>query len=405
MEAGPDGPAPAYPGWLPVLLGFLTAVGPIATDMYLPAFPALERSLGSGEGSAQITLATWFIGLSVGQLTQGALADRFGRRRPLMVATVLFTLASAGCALAPDLGTLAVMRFFAGFSGSASMVIPRAVVRDLADGHDAARLMAKLMLVMGAAPILAPTLGGAVLSFGSWRTIFWIATAYGAICAALVIAVLPETLPARHRLRVGLSGMIQRYVSVARDRVFLNYTLVAGFGMFGMFAYIGGSSPVLIERYHFSPAQYGVLFGLSAGSFIGMSQASPWLLRRYGGDALLRVATLVYLASASAMAFCAAFAIGGVYGIVPPMMVTMASMGIIMPNATVGALSRHAAQAGSASAFMGTLTFILAALSGVLVGVFADGTARPMAALLVLGAVASTLLNASRRGMSRSGRR
>ncbi len=386
-----------YPAWLPLLLGFLTAVGPIATDMYLPAFPALERSLGSGEGSAQITLATWFIGLSVGQLTQGALADRFGRRRPLMVGTILFALSSAGCALAPNLAVLAAMRFFAGFSGSASMVIPRAVVRDLADGHDAARLMAKLMLVMGAAPILAPTLGGAVLSVGSWRTIFWIAAVYGAVCAALVIAVLPETLASRHRLHLGVAGMLQRYISVARDRVFVNYALVAGFGMFGMFAYIGGSSPVLIERYHFSPAQYGVLFGLSAGSFIAMSQASPALLRRYGGDALLRVATLVYLASASVMAACAAFGVGGVFGIVPPMMATMAAMGIIMPNATVAALSRHAAQAGSASAFMGTLTFILAALSGVLVGVFSDGTARPMAALLLVAAVGSTLLNAARR--------
>lgn len=393
-----------YPAWLPLLLGFLTAVGPISTDMYLPAFPTMEAALGAGPGTAQITLATWFAGLSVGQLTQGALADRFGRRRPLMFATTLFSLASAGCALAPSLGTLAAMRFFAGFSGSASMVIPRAVVRDLADGHDAARLMAKLMLVMGAAPILAPTLGGVVLGFGSWRTIFWIAAGYGAICAALVSTVLPETLPARHRLRLGLAGMLQRYAAVSRDRVFLSHTLLAGFGMFGMFAYIGGSSPVLIERYQFSPARYGVLFGLSAGSFIATSQASPLLLRRLGSDVLLRAATLVYLGAACVLALCAAFEAGGVLGIVPPVMVVMGSMGIIMPNATVGALSRHAAQAGSASAFMGTLTFLLAALSGVLVGALADGTARPMAAMILFAAVAATALNQWRRATTRPGR-
>jgi DHA1 family bicyclomycin/chloramphenicol resistance-like MFS transporter len=175
-----------YPSWLPILLGFLTAVGPVSTDMYLPAFPAIEASLGAGDGSAQLTLATWFVGLAFGQLTQGSLADRFGRRRPLLVATAFYTLASAGCALSPNLATLSAMRFLAGFSGSASMVIPRAIVRDLADGHEAARLMSRLILVMGAAPILAPTLGGLVLGFGSWRTIFWIATAYGAICTVLV---------------------------------------------------------------------------------------------------------------------------------------------------------------------------------------------------------------------------
>lgn len=385
-----------YPSWLPLLLGFLTAVGPISTDMYLPAFPALEASFGAGAGSAQITLATWFVGLAVGQLTQGSLADRYGRRRPLMIATVLFALASAGCALAPNLATLSAMRFLAGFSGSASMVIPRAVVRDLADGHDAARLMAKLMLVMGAAPILAPTLGGTVLSFGSWRTIFWIAAVYGGICAVLVIALLPETLAPRHRSSSGIAGMLQRYVSVSRDRVFLNYTLLAGMGMFGMFAYIGGSSPVLIEHFGFSPAQYGVVFGLSAGAFIGVSQASPHLLRRYGSDRLLRVATFVYLVAASVMTLCAVFGVGGVFGIVLPVMAIMGTMGIISPNATVGALSRHAAQAGSASAFMGTLTFVLAALSGVIVGVLADGTARPMAFMMLFAAASAAGLNALR---------
>lgn len=382
-----------YPAWLPLLLGFLTAVGPISTDMYLPAFPALEISLGAAPGTAQITLATWFAGLAVGQLTQGSLSDRFGRRRPLIAATLLYTLASGGCALAPDLFTLSAMRFLTGFGGSASMVIPRAVVRDLADGHEAARLMARLILVMGAAPILAPTLGGLVLTVGSWRTIFWMSTAYGGVCALLVWFLLPDTMAAQHRVRLGLAGLLARYAAVARDRVFLSYALLGGVGMFGMFAYIGGSPPVLIERFQFTPAQYGMLFGFSAAAFIAASQISPLLVPRFGAGRMLRVATSLYLAAALVMLACAVLDVGGVFGIVPPIMVVMGSMGFILPNAAVGALSSHAAQAGTASALMGTLQFVLAAFSGALVGLLADGTARPMAGLIVAAAVAGVIMD------------
>jgi len=377
-----------YPAWLPLLLGFLTAVGPITTDMYLPAFPAIEASLHAPTGTAQITLATWFAGLAIGQPTQGTLSDRYGRRGPLIFGTAIYTLANAGCALAPDLTTLSLMRFIAGFGGAASMVIPRAVVRDLTEGHAAARLMSKLILVMGAAPILAPTLGGLVLSVASWHVLFWVTTAYGALCCVLVAALLPDTLADHRRLRLSFAGVIQRYIIVARDRVFLAYAAMGGFGMFGMFAYIGGSSPVFIETFHFTPAQFGMLFGMGAASFIVGSQISPRLLPRFGVNRVVRVAATVYLLAASVLTLLAFLDVGGAWGIVPPVMVAMACMGFVMPNSAVGALSRHAAQAGSASALMGTLQFCLAALSGVLVGLLTDGTARGMAGLMLFGAVA-----------------
>ena len=199
-----------FPSWLPALLGLLTAVGPISTDMYLPAFPAIEAALGGRPGTAQVTLATWFLGLAVGQVTQGSLADRFGRRAPLIAGTALYTLASAGCAVAPDLATLSTMRFLAALGGSASMVIPRAIVRDLADGHAAARLMSRLMLVMGVAPILAPTAGGLVLATLGWQAIFWLATLYGVACLLLVWRLLPETLPPTGRARLGAAEMLAR---------------------------------------------------------------------------------------------------------------------------------------------------------------------------------------------------
>ncbi len=376
-----------YPSWLPILLGILTAVGPLSTDMYLPAFPAIEASLGGRPGTAQITLATWFLGLAFGQITQGSLADRYGRRTPLIIGTAVYAAANAGCALAPDLFTLSLLRFIAAFGGSASMVIPRAIVRDLADGHAAARLMSKLMLVMGVAPILAPTLGGLVLGFAPWHAIFWITTVYGGLCSLAVWRLLPETLPVERRQGLGLLTMARRFRAVLRDRVFLSYALMGGFGMFGMFAYIGGSSSVLIQRYHFTPAQFGVLFGVSAGMFILCSQINPRLLPRWGGPRVIRAALWVTLIGATAAAACAWLGFGGAAGLVVPVVALMGSMGFVMPNSAVGALSRHAAQAGSASALMGTMQFCLAALSGILVGVLSDGTSRPMATLMLAGAV------------------
>ena len=387
----------AYPFWLPILLGFLTAVGPLSTDMYLPAFPAIEASLGGVPGTAQITLAAWFAGLAVGQVTQGSLADRYGRRGPLIVGTIIYTVANAGCALAPDIWTLSACRFVAAFGGSASMVIPRAMVRDLADGHAAARLMSRLMLVMGAAPILAPTLGGLILNVAPWHAIFWITTAYGALCAALVWTALPDTLPQARRVRLGLGGTIHRFVAVLRDRVFLGFALTGGFGMFGMFAYIGGSSPVFIEHFGFSPAQYGMLFGVSACMFILASQLNPRLLQRFGAPRVLRAALAVLLLAAVVLVAVAFGNTRHPAAIVLPIMAAMGSMGFVMPNAAVGALSRHAAQAGTASALMGTIQFALAALAGVMVGLLTDGTPRPMAAMLLAGSIGAFAANTLRR--------
>ena len=392
-----------YPTWLPILLGFLTAVGPLSTDMYLPAFPDIESSLGLRAGSAQITLAAWFAGLAVGQITQGSLSDRYGRRTPLIVGTAIYTLANAGCALAPDLTTLSVLRFIAAFGGSASMVIPRAIVRDLADGHAAARLMSKLILVMGVAPILAPTLGGLVLGFASWHAIFWITAAYGGLCCILVWRLLPDTLPVERRIRLGAGNLVTRFAGVLRDKLFLCYALMGGFGMFGMFAYIGGSPPVFIQRLGFTPAQYGMLFGLSAAMFILGSQINPRILPRFGAARVLRVAITVYALAAIAMLACALLDVGGVYGVVVPVMFTMGAMGFVMPNSAVGALSRHAAQAGSASALMGTMQFCLAALSGLLVGALSDGTARPMAALMLIGAACAVAADRLRPAPVRKG--
>jgi DHA1 family bicyclomycin/chloramphenicol resistance-like MFS transporter len=376
-----------HPAWLPVLLGFLTAVGPVSTDMYLPAFAAIEAEFGRPTGSATVTLATWFAGLALGQVTQGALSDRFGRRGPLIAGTALYTAASVGCALAGSMGTLSAWRLVAALGGSASMVVPRAIVRDLVDGPAAARMMARLILVMGAAPILAPTLGGAILGFASWRTIFWISAAYGAVCCVLVWVLLPDTLARDMRIGLGPAGLLTRYAAILRDRAFLAHALMGAFGMFAMFAYLGGSPPVYIGVFGISPRQYGTIFGLCAAGFIAGAQISPRLLPRFGADAILRGAALVFLLTTAVLMAVALARVQSLAAIVAPVFVALATLGFVMPNATVGALSRHAPQAASASALMGTIQFVIGAISGLLAGWLADGTARGMALLMLLGAI------------------
>jgi DHA1 family bicyclomycin/chloramphenicol resistance-like MFS transporter len=391
-----------YPLWLPLLLGFLSAVGPLSTDMYLPAFPAIEASLGIRLGSAQVTLATWFLGLAIGQITQGSLSDRFGRRQPLIVATLIFTLANIGCALATDLVTLSVMRFLAALGGSASMVIPRAIVRDLSEGHAAARMMSKLILVSGVAPILAPTLGGLMLNYASWHWIFWFAVIYGATCCALVAFLLPDTLPPEKRVKQSLGRMVARYGEILSERSFLTHALMGGSGMFAMFGFIGGSPGVFIVGMHLQPSLYAVMFSSCAIFFVICSQLNPMLLQRIGSDRMLNFACHTFLVATIVLA-CVAFLTrllpGGTqwWMILPPVMVMMGCQGFNMPNTTVGALQRHASHAGTASALMGMMGFCLAAISGLLVGQLSDGSARAIAVLGLIGSIGANIANLYRR--------
>jgi DHA1 family bicyclomycin/chloramphenicol resistance-like MFS transporter len=386
-----------YPSWLPILLGFLSAIGPISTDMYLPAFPAIEAALGLRLGSAQVTLATWFLGLAIGQITQGSLADRFGRRAPLIGGTLVYAIANVGCALAPDLVTLSLMRFLAAIGGSASMVIPRAVVRDLTEGHAAAKLMSRLILVMGAAPILAPSLGSMVLTLAGWHMIFWICAFYGFVCCALVWKFLPDTLAPDKRTRLGLVSSVVRFGEILTDRSFFTHAMMGGAGMFGMFAFIGGSPGVLIDGFHLSPTLYAIVFSSCAINFIICSQINPRILPRFGADRVLRAAVRVFCAAAVVLAIIAYSRIPVWWAMLPPIMVCMGCQGFLMPNSAVGALQRHAAHAGTASALMGMMQFCLAGTSGLLVGQFSDGTSRAIATLMVIGGTGAVVADIYRR--------
>ncbi len=374
-----------HPTWLPSLLGLFIAVGPAATDMYLPAFPAVEASFGTASGTAQLTLATWFAGLAIGQITQGTLSDRFGRRIPLMLGFIVFTLSTIGCALAPSLTWLAIFRTTAAFGASAGMVIARAVVRDLSEGQAAAIMMSRLMLVMGVAPILAPTVGGAILAFAQWRVIFWVLTLYGIACVILAWKMLPETLPPERRLRLSLAGQLERYGMILREKTFLTHAIMGGCGTFCMFAYLSGSSPVFELGFGLSPSRFALIFGLCAVSLIVCSQLNARLLPRVG---LSRMLTRIARISCGGTIVLVAVAFSGLHvlwAVVAPLIVVIGCQGFANANSTAGALSRHAAHAGSAAALMGTLQFSLGAASGVLVGLLTDGTPRGMAAMMFLG--------------------
>lgn len=384
--------APArYPAWLPSFLGLFIAVGPAATDMYLPSFPAVEASFGTAPGTAQLTLATWFAGLAVGQITQGTLSDRFGRRRPLIAGFAVFTLCSIGCALAPSLTALAIFRAVAAFGASAGMVIARAVVRDLADGQEAAIMMSRLILVMGVAPVLAPTLGGLILAFAHWRVIFWVLTLYGAVCIVSAWRILPETLPAERRTRLGLAGQMQRYGMIGRERTFLAHAIMGGCSTFCMFAYLAGCAPVFEDGFGLSPSAFALIFGLCACSLVACSQLNARLLPVFGLNRMLTVVARVSFCGTLVLLGLAFAGVHVLWAIVAPLVVVIGCQGFNNANATAGALTRHAGHAGSASALMGTFQFSLGAVSGLLVGLLTDGTPRGMAALMAAGMLGAVI--------------
>jgi DHA1 family bicyclomycin/chloramphenicol resistance-like MFS transporter len=398
MSAPPDAPARIHrvPSWLPSLLGFFIAVGPAATDMYLPSFPAVEASFGTAPGTAQLTLAAWFAGLAVGQITQGTLSDRFGRRQPMIAGSVLFTLSTIGCALAPGLGWLAVFRALSAIGASAGMVIARAMVRDLADGHHAAIMMSRLVLVMGVAPILAPSVGGLVLMFAHWRLIFWILAAYGALCCVLAWKVLPETLPAERRTRLSVGQQLERYRSIVRERGFLTHAVMGGSGSFCMFAYLAGSSPVFILGFGLTPSEFALIFGLCSCGLIAGSQINARLLPRLGLSFMLRLISRVSLIATVTLTILAFSGVHVLPLIVAPIFVALSCQGFSNANTSVGALSRHAAHAGSASALMGMAQFTLGASSGLLVGLLTDGTPRGMAVLMMCGSLGAVIADLCR---------
>ncbi|WJD63336.1 multidrug effflux MFS transporter [Pseudomonas kurunegalensis] len=380
-----------------LILGALSAFGPLAIDFYLPAFPAMAQAFATDEKHVQATLAAYFLGLSIGQLAYGPVADRFGRRIPLMFGVTLFTLASLACAYAPNLDTLVVARFVQALGGCAGMVLSRAIVSDKCDPVASAKVFSQLMLVMGLAPILAPMLGGVLVNLAGWQSIFLALSLFSAGCLLAVSLGLPESLPA-HIPRQPLSGALRQYLRLLGDRVFLGHALTGGIAIAGMFAYIAGSPFVFIKLYGVPAEHYGWLFGTNAAGFILVAQVNARLLAKRGPAFLLARAVWLYLVAGLVLLGVAALRPAQLWPLLVPLFICIASLGCIIPNASACAMSGQGARAGSASALMGCVQFSVAAGAAALVGLLHDGSAVPMALVISLcGALAVSVALLTRR--------
>lgn len=375
-----------------LVLGLLSAIGPFAIDMYLPALPGIQRGLHTDVDTAQMSLMAFFAAVAAAQVIYGPLSDMFGRKPPIYFGLCLFALASIGCALAPDIHTLIAARFVQGLGACAGMVIPRAIVRDMHTGNDAARLMALLMLVFSVSPILAPLTGSLVIRLAGWRGIFWVVAGAAVLGLLLAAFVLKETRTREQRVASSVASALAGYRTLLRDRQFLGLVMIGAFGVSSFFTYLANSSFVLIEHYGLTPLQYSLAFSVNAVSFIGAAQFTGWLGGRYGLRRVVRTAVIGYAAAMLALLALTAAGADRLDLLMALLFVGYGFLGLVMPTTAVLALDRHGPIAGTASALMGTLQFVTGALVIALVGRFLDGTALPMVGGIAGCAVAAFLL-------------
>ncbi len=376
--------------WL-LLLGAIVALGPLAIDMYLPAFPAIERQFGAG---AQFTLSGFFIGLVLGQLFYGPISDRVGRRTPLLVGLAVYALASLACVFAESLLQLTALRFLQALGACAGMVLSRAVVRDRCSPTEAAQAQSRLILVMGLAPILAPSLGGLLLKTADWRSIFLVQAAAGVLLLVWAMRALEESHGHEHRSdELSVTQVLTTFRALAGDRRFMGYTLSSGLAFTGMFAYIAGSPNVLIQLKGLDPASYGLVFGANAGGFIAASQVNARLVRRTDMNFLLRRAivlpgmvTVSLLIAELSGHLSLPMLLGGFF-------LYLTSLGFISPNAGALALaSQPQRRVGAAASLMGSLQFALATAVSAWLAVWQRPDAIPlMTVMSVCGVGALTL--------------
>ena len=363
-----------------LILGFLSAVGVSALDIYLPSLPSIAQDFQTDGSTLQLSLTSYFIAMAIAQIVYGSVSDMYGRRPPLIAGMTIYIIGAVGCALAPSVHALIAFRFVQGLGAGAGAVIARAIVRDLHTGPEAARLMSLLMLVFSVSPLLAPLAGSFIVSVATWRDIFWVLTAFGLLGAFLVTFVLKETRTREKRLESSLSGAFRNYGQLLVDPSFMGIVGIAAFGMSSYMVYVSNSSFVIIEHFGLTPSAYGVMFALNAIPFFVFSQMNARLARRYGLRRVVRTAALLY---ASMMVLLLATRLAGIDNFVVMTVLLLAGygfLGLVVPSSAVLALEAHGRIAGTASALMGTLQFVAASAVTALVSLFFDGTSLPMIA-------------------------
>jgi MFS transporter, DHA1 family, multidrug resistance protein len=389
-----DSQAQAIPGpgrtRMIVVLGLLVALGPLTIDMYLPALPRIADELSVSSSVAQLTLTGTLAGLALGQLVVGPLSDSLGRRRPLMAGIVLHMLASLMCLFAPNIAVLGVARSLQGVGAAAAMVVAIAVVGDLFTDSAAATVMSRLMLVLGVAPVVAPSLGAAVLLHASWHWVFAVLVVLAGALLLLAALALPETLTPEHRRPLRVGGIIATYGELLRDVRFVILVLVAALAMSGLFAYIAGASFVLQGHYGLDQQAFALVFGAGAVALIASTQLNVVLLRRFSPQVIVVWALAASSLFGAVFVALAAAGVGGLAAFVVPIWAILAAMGLVIPNAPALALSRHPDAAGTSAALLGAAQFGLGAAVAPLVGVLGNDELA-LAVVMTVGVVVALL--------------
>lgn len=367
-----------------VILGALTALGPFTIDLYLPAFPTIQHQLGVSAAAVQLTLTGTTIGFGVGQLVVGPWSDKVGRRLPLMLATAFHVLACAGAAVSQDIVTLGIFRVLQGFGAAAGGVVAMAMVRDLFGGRPLVKMLSRLALISGLAPVLAPVLGSQLLLAMDWRGIFWVLAAYGAVVLTSVAVWIVETLPRGSRGLSGHSTLGERYRAVLGDRVFVGVAIVGAMTFTGLFSYLSASSFLFQEVYAFTPQQYGVLFAVNSVGVVCGVQASSFIMHRTAvGPQWILACTTATMATMAVLIVALDVAGAGLWGTLIPLWFFIAACGFSFPCTQVLALNAHGAEAGTAASLLGAANFGIAGIISPVVGLLGVGSAAPMGAVMV----------------------
>ncbi|HTV67447.1 MAG TPA: multidrug effflux MFS transporter [Rhizobiaceae bacterium] len=363
---------------LAIVLGLVSAIGPFAIDMYLPALPIIGADLGASDLSVQMSLVVVFLAFAVGPLIVGPLADIYGRKPILYGGLIVFALASVGAVFAPNVGWLIVFRLVQGLGASTGMVVPRAVVRDLHTGAEATRLMSLLMLVFSVSPILAPLVGSFIIDAFGWRAVFWAVAIAAVLAYALMALALEETRPVEARGGSSFASSLQGYKVLAKDTNFLGLVLIGGFGIASFFVYLANSSFVLIDHYGLSPSTYSLFFSLNAVSFFAVSQLSGWMTAKFGLRRVVRLAVFGYAAVMAGMYIVMASGFESLTFMTIALFFGYGFLGLVIPTTSVLAMEDHGEIAGTASALMGTLHMITGVAAMTVTSLFANGRPMPM---------------------------
>ncbi|MFC5404437.1 multidrug effflux MFS transporter [Cohnella soli] len=375
--------------WLVVLLGSLSAFGPLSLDLYLPALPMLESSFHTSSSSVQLSLTACMVGLSVGQLFAGAFSDFRGRRVPLLIGLFVYAVASVMCAFSPSIGVLVALRFVQGLAGSAGIVISRAIVRDLYSGSELTKFYATLMLVNGAAPILSPVIGGQLMKAMPWEGLFAVLAGWGVLTLLAVWLGLPETLPGSKRMTGGLRQTLLTFRSLIRNRTFMGFALSQAFVTAAMFAYISGSPFVLQNIYGVSPQMFSLFFAINGFGIIVAGQFGGRLAGRFGEKRLFRIGLLTAAVGGS-LVLVAVATEASLPALLIPLFLVVSSVGIVGATGFSLAMKDQGHAAGSASALLGLLSFLIGGLLAPVVGIAGGDNALPMGIIIAstdIGAV------------------